>query len=61
MSRKPRPVIRPGDGALYGDVAMLGVAGRAVCQVVGKQKALGGARRDDAPAVGDRLHIDGQT
>ena len=33
------------------------VAGRAIGQVVGEQKALAGAGGDDAPAVGDRLHI----
>jgi hypothetical protein len=44
-------------GAHRYDEHELGIAGRAVGQVVGEQKALARARGDDAPAVGDRLNI----
>ena len=39
------------------DEAELRIAWRPVGQVVGEQKALARARRDDAPAVGDRLYV----
>jgi hypothetical protein len=44
-------------GAHRHDEDELRVTGRPIGQVVGEQKALARTRRDDTPAVGDRLNI----